>query len=164
MHYPAEYLGDTVESLVIALRSGLTVEQIGVARCGSAPPAARRTARSRRPIYLLRACLALLISLTRRRTALVPGEPRSRDGGYLVALRRRHSSRSVFMVELLRRRRLREKYAALWIAVAVVVLLGACFPQLTDWLAELVGVTDAGQPGLLPRHARAADRLRAAER
>jgi hypothetical protein len=47
----------------------------------------------------------------------------------------------VFMVELLRRRRLREKYAALWIAVAVVVALGACFPQLTNWLAELVGVT-----------------------
>ena len=26
VHYPAEYLGDTVESLVIALRSGLTVD------------------------------------------------------------------------------------------------------------------------------------------
>lgn len=30
-HYPAEYLGDTVESLVIAHRSGLTVAQVPVA-------------------------------------------------------------------------------------------------------------------------------------
>ncbi len=29
-HYPAEYLGDTVESLVIALRSGCTVRQVPV--------------------------------------------------------------------------------------------------------------------------------------
>lgn len=47
----------------------------------------------------------------------------------------------VFMVELLRRRRLREKYAALWIVVAVVVLLFALVPALTTGLAELVGVT-----------------------
>jgi len=46
-----------------------------------------------------------------------------------------------FMVELLRRRRLREKYAALWIVVSVVVLLFAIFPALTTGLAELVGVT-----------------------
>src|SRR3954447_770976 len=30
-HYPAEYLGDTVESLVIALRSGCSVHQVPVA-------------------------------------------------------------------------------------------------------------------------------------
>ena len=28
IHYPADYLGDTIESLVIALRSGLTVELV----------------------------------------------------------------------------------------------------------------------------------------
>src|SRR5665648_471912 len=37
-----------------------------------------------------------------------------------------------FMVELLRRRRLREKYAALWIAVAVVVMIGVLFPSLLE--------------------------------
>jgi hypothetical protein len=62
------------------------------------------------------------------------------SGGYLFALLGGLVT-LVFMVELLRRRRLREKYAALWIVVAVVVALAACFPQLTNWLAELVGVT-----------------------
>src|SRR5665647_3569610 len=46
-----------------------------------------------------------------------------------------------FMVELLRRRRLREKYAALWIAVAVVVMIGVLFPSLLERAAVLVGVT-----------------------
>ncbi len=71
VHYPAEYLGDTIESLVIAVRSGLTVEQVGVSmreRVAGRP--------SQRPvkaaIYLLRACLALGISLTRPRQALLP--------------------------------------------------------------------------------------------
>ena len=30
VHYPAEYLGDTIESLVMAMRNGLTVTQVGV--------------------------------------------------------------------------------------------------------------------------------------
>jgi len=46
-----------------------------------------------------------------------------------------------FMVELLRRRRLREKYAALWITVAVVVMIGVLFPNLLERAAVLVGVT-----------------------
>ena len=60
--------------------------------------------------------------------------------GYLVALVGGLVTLA-FMIELLRRRRLREKYAALWMGVAVVVLVGAIFPQITIWLAELVGVT-----------------------
>ena len=47
----------------------------------------------------------------------------------------------VFMVELLRRRRLREKYAALWIAVAFFVMVGVIFPHMLEGLASLVGVT-----------------------
>ncbi len=46
-----------------------------------------------------------------------------------------------FMFELLRRRRLREKFAALWMAVAFVVLVSAAFPRLLDRAAALVGVT-----------------------
>lgn len=61
-------------------------------------------------------------------------------GGYLFALVGGLVTLA-FMVELLRRRRLREKYAALWIVVAVVVLIGAFFPQIPAWIAELVGVT-----------------------
>lgn len=65
VHYPAEYLGDTVESLVIAARSGLVVRQVGVSM------RERQAGRpSQRPwkaaIYLVRACLALGISLTRK--------------------------------------------------------------------------------------------------
>lgn len=62
--YPAEYLGDTVESLVIACRSGLTVRQVGVQmrpRAGGTP--------SHNPlkaaIFLGRAMLALLIAVSR---------------------------------------------------------------------------------------------------
>lgn len=71
VHYPAEYLGDTIESLVIALRSGLTVEQVGVSmRERSAGRPSQRPIEA--AIYLLRACLALGISLTRRRQLMVP--------------------------------------------------------------------------------------------
>lgn len=67
VHYPAEYLGDTVESLVIAARSGLSVAQVGVSmRERTAGRPSQGPVKS--AVYLLRACLALLISLTRRRT------------------------------------------------------------------------------------------------
>lgn len=63
-NYPAEYLGDTVEALVIAARSHLRVRQTGVSmrpRAGGSP--------SHNPwkaaVFLLRAFLALLISLSR---------------------------------------------------------------------------------------------------
>ena len=70
VHYPAEYLGDTIESLVIALRSGLTVAQVGVSmRERSAGQPSQRPWKA--GIYLLRACLALGISLTRRRERML---------------------------------------------------------------------------------------------
>jgi len=46
-----------------------------------------------------------------------------------------------FMIELLRRRRLREKYAALWIVVSVVVLAAVALPNVLTWLADELGVT-----------------------
>ncbi|UAJ80563.1 glycosyltransferase family 2 protein [Leifsonia sp. ZF2019] len=67
--FPAEYLGDTVEALVIAARAGLTVTQVPVAmrpRTTGQP--------SHNPIkaavYLGRAFVALLVALMRPRTAL----------------------------------------------------------------------------------------------
>lgn len=73
VHYPAEYLGDTVESLVIAVRSGLSIEQIGVAmRDRSAGRPSQSPVKA--AVYLLRACLALGISLTRRRQHLTASE------------------------------------------------------------------------------------------
>lgn len=73
-HYPAEYLGDTVESLVIALRSGCTVRQEPVAmRPRLAGQASQTPLRS--TVYLLRAVVALGLALLRRWTPLpVPVE------------------------------------------------------------------------------------------
>lgn len=43
------------------------------------------------------------------------------------------------MVELLRRRQLREKYAALWLLVGLAVLVLALFPGLLAWVANTLG-------------------------
>lgn len=41
---------------------------------------------------------------------------------------------------LLRTRRIREKYAAIWIALAMAVVVVGVFPGLAFWVADLVGV------------------------
>jgi len=68
-HYPAEYLGDTVESLVLAARAGCRITQVPVSmrvRAGGTP--------SHDPVkagvYLGRACLALVLALWRPPLAL----------------------------------------------------------------------------------------------
>ncbi|MFI5915303.1 DUF2304 domain-containing protein [Dactylosporangium sp. NPDC051541] len=45
-----------------------------------------------------------------------------------------------FMVELLRRRQLQEKYAILWLLVSIVMLPLAFFPFITDKTARLLGI------------------------
>lgn len=45
-----------------------------------------------------------------------------------------------FMFELLRRRRLREKYAVLWISLAIVVIFFGAFPRLLYQLSKIVGI------------------------
>jgi hypothetical protein len=64
-HYPAEYLGDTVESLVIAIRSGCRVTQVPVTmRTRAAGHASQTTFRS--TVYLARALVALGLALIRK--------------------------------------------------------------------------------------------------
>lgn len=67
-YYPAEYLGDTVESLVIAARAGLTVTQVPVTmrprQGGRASQGGLRSA-----LYLGRAVLALYVAFSRRTSA-----------------------------------------------------------------------------------------------
>jgi glycosyltransferase involved in cell wall biosynthesis len=68
-HYPAEYLGDTVDSLVIASRAGLTIREVPVImrlRQGGRPSHAPFKA----TMYLGRSVLALAVALTRKRTAI----------------------------------------------------------------------------------------------
>ncbi len=65
LHYPAEYLGDTVESLVIAIRTGCRVTQVPVdMRVRSAGRASASPFRA--AVYLLRAVVALCLALVRR--------------------------------------------------------------------------------------------------
>ncbi|WP_238013327.1 DUF2304 domain-containing protein [Dactylosporangium sp. AC04546] len=45
-----------------------------------------------------------------------------------------------FMIELLRRRQLQEKYAILWLGVSLVVLPLGFFPTLADSVAEAIGI------------------------
>ncbi|WP_255356806.1 glycosyltransferase family 2 protein [Cellulomonas sp. B6] len=62
--YPAEYLGDTVESLVIACRAGLRVRQVGVEmRPRSAGTPSHSPAKA--ALFLGRALVALVIALSR---------------------------------------------------------------------------------------------------
>ena len=72
-NYPAEYLGDTIESLVIAARAGLRVRQVGVKmrpRAGGRPSHGPMKA----AVFLVRALLALAIALSR------PSEPIAIEG------------------------------------------------------------------------------------
>lgn len=46
----------------------------------------------------------------------------------------------VVLFELLRRRRLREKYAVMWVLVALMTILVALVPHLLTKAAEVVGV------------------------
>jgi len=63
-HYPAEYLGDTIEALVIASRSGLRVVQVPVAmRPRAAGVASNNPVRSAK--HLARTCLALVFAYIR---------------------------------------------------------------------------------------------------
>jgi glycosyltransferase involved in cell wall biosynthesis len=64
-HYPAEYLGDTVESLVIAIRSGCSVSQVPVSmRIRSGGRASHSPLRA--GVYLVRAVVALSLALVRK--------------------------------------------------------------------------------------------------
>jgi hypothetical protein len=44
------------------------------------------------------------------------------------------------LFEMLRRQRLREKYAVFWAIVALFTLLFAFFPAILNWAAQVVGV------------------------
>jgi len=71
-NYPAEYLGDTVESIVIGARARLTIRQVGVSM---RERSAGRPSHSpiRASVFLVRALLALAVAVSR------PSEPLPRE-------------------------------------------------------------------------------------
>lgn len=46
----------------------------------------------------------------------------------------------IFVIEMLRRQKIREKYAVLWIVIGIATLILAAFPDLLTWAARIVGV------------------------
>ena len=44
-----------------------------------------------------------------------------------------------WVVLLLRQRKLKEKYAVLWVIVGVLIIVLAGFPQVLDWASDLAG-------------------------
>ncbi|MGN6744055.1 MAG: glycosyltransferase family 2 protein [Amnibacterium sp.] len=71
-HYPVEYLGDTVESLVIAAFAGLRVAQVAVSM-RPRPVGNPSQTPLRALVYLLRACMALAFARMRWRSSRRPG-------------------------------------------------------------------------------------------
>ncbi|MFE7846079.1 glycosyltransferase family 2 protein [Microbacterium sp. NPDC057407] len=72
-YYPAEYLGDTLDSLVAACHAGLTVTQVPVAM---RPRASGRPSQSvvGATVYLLRSMFALGLAIMRRPAYIQPDE------------------------------------------------------------------------------------------
>jgi hypothetical protein len=48
----------------------------------------------------------------------------------------------VLVLELVRRRRLQERYTVLWFVLSIGMLAGAAFPKLLELIADLFGVRD----------------------
>ena len=72
-HYPAEYLGDTIDSLVVAIRSGCTVTQVPVEmRVRQAGTPSDNPAKA--ALYLGRSVFAFLFAMTRKPSTLIHSE------------------------------------------------------------------------------------------
>ena len=54
----------------------------------------------------------------------------------------------IYVFEMLRTQKLREKYAILWIIIGIGTLILCVFPQLLDRASSLLGIQVTGQPPL----------------
>jgi hypothetical protein len=45
------------------------------------------------------------------------------------------------VIEMLRRRRLRERHALWWLVAGVLALIVGVFPQVLGWVSDLIGIT-----------------------
>ncbi len=48
----------------------------------------------------------------------------------------------LWILDLIRRDRLQERYSVIWFAAGLAMLAGAAFPGLLRWIADLMGVRD----------------------
>ena len=132
-------------------------------RCGRAPPAGERRPRAGPRSTSFRAVVALGLALVRRWPT---GSPRSESDSWPLPRwpsmtaehpgpgRRRH--RDLVLFEMLRRHRLREKYALIWFVIAVGAALVAVFPALLVGGHRRCSASGAVQPAVLRRLAGAA--------
>ncbi|MFW5940655.1 MAG: DUF2304 domain-containing protein [Chloroflexota bacterium] len=49
----------------------------------------------------------------------------------------------IFVLDLVRRRRLREEYSWLWLVASVIYLLVAAWPPFSRWMGALIGTSNA---------------------
>ena len=54
----------------------------------------------------------------------------------------------VLVLAQVRNQKMKEKYAALWLIVGVIMIVLALFPKLLDALSRLVGIETPGQPAV----------------
>ncbi len=150
-HYPAEYLGDTVESLVIAARAGLR-DHAGAGHhagphggaCLALPAQGHRLPLPRHRGAAARAGARL--ALPARGGHLRGGAHRHRDRGGRpmsgVTILGLAGSIIILLAlfEMMRRHRLREKYALIWALVALAIVTVAAFPSLLIRASEAIGL------------------------
>ena len=145
-HYPVEFLGDTVESIVLATRQGLRVREIPVVmdeRSGGAPSQSvfRATMYTGRILFILG--LASIRS--------VPPQLRGlrREGGRGVGMTPQvlaiiMAVALLFAVILLVRSYvLPEKYAVIWIIASVAVIVLSAWPGLLNAVSSFFGISQS---------------------
>ncbi len=140
-HYPIDYLSDTVESLVIAAGTGMRIIQVPVEMSPrrEGDPASRRDDLLYTCYVHVRECQWEPVFLDPPRYS--PRWLRRQAGDFCIRAGLVGAVACLaLIVEMVRRRRLREKYAVLWIVVGISVVVGAAVPSLLSGASDLLGV------------------------
>ena len=137
--YPADYLSDTVESVVLAIEAGGDrhpspgLHAIAFGGIPESVDAARRRLPREGGLHAGSRRLSPSLSPSRNLGGTIM------SGVHIIALISALATLSV-IIELSRRRQLREKYAVVWLGVCVVVAFLAIAPGLFNRAAHAMGV------------------------
>ena len=118
VEYPHDY--PEVEATLVALRSGLRLAQVQV-RHARAETGTSSITFVRSLYYIVKVTLALLVASLRRYPRVESGPPMTPLRVSIAA--RRVALLILVVLELVRGRRLKERYALLWLATGVVLLV-----------------------------------------